>query len=270
MNKVKIAENPWPIRLFNKSALKQHKYEKITGLLGETDQLHCLDIGADNGVISYLLRERSGSWKSADLDDTAVQSIQELVQEDVFQIDGGRTPFADNEFDRVVIVDFLEHIESDKEFIDELFRIIKPGGELIINVPHIKNSLLRKFRLKIGQTDEKHGHLRPGYTAEGLKRLLSDKFTIRSHQTYSKFFSESVDTFMTFGFGLLKKDEKPSQKGVIVTGQDMRKYKNLFKAYSLVYPFVSLFALLDKALFWRSGYMLIVKAEINEKRFGER
>ncbi len=179
----------WPVALFNKSVLKQRKFKEITALLGNTDSLFCLDIGSDNGVISYLLRQKGGFWKSADLDENAVRSIRELVKSDVFQINGLCTPFRDNEFDRVVIVDFLEHISTDKEFIDELYRITKPGGELIINVPHIKSSLLRRFRLSIGQTDEKHGHLRPGYTVEGIRFLLAESllcFLIKLTLSFSR------------------------------------------------------------------------------------
>lgn len=96
-----------------------------------------LDIGADNGVVSYLLRQRGGNWKSADLDQTTVEAIQDLIQERVFQINDQFTPFADNQFDCVAIIDFLEHIPNDEEFIKELYRIVKPEGKVIINVPHI-------------------------------------------------------------------------------------------------------------------------------------
>ncbi len=252
----------WPTLLFSKSVLKQRKLQEITNLLGEPNGMHCLDIGSDNGVVSFLLRERGGSWKSADLDEKAIHLIRELVKYDVFQIDGRRTPFQDNEFDRVVIVDFLEHIQTDREFINELYRIIKPAGELIINVPHIKNSLLRKVRLAIGQTDEKHGHVRPGYTVDGLMALLTGKFTLVSHKTYSRFFSECIDTLIAFAFGLLKKDESTSQKGLLVARQDLNRYKKIFRLYSLIYPVVWFIAKLDILLFWCSGYMLIARAKI--------
>lgn len=258
-------EQNWPIRLFNKSVLKQRKLKEITTSLGPTDQLHCLDIGSDNGVISYLLRQRGGSWKSADLDEKAVYSIRQLVKCDVFQIDGRQTSFQDNEFDRVIIVDFLEHVETDQEFICELFRIIKPGGELVINVPHIKNSLLRRFRLAIGQTDEKHGHVRPGYTADGLATLMRDRFTMVSYRTYSKFFSECIDTLITFVFDLLKKGEATSQKGLLVTEQELRQYQKAFRAYSVIYPVVWLFSKLDSLLFFVSGYKLIAKVRVNKE-----
>jgi SAM-dependent methyltransferase len=244
--------------------LKQTKFREITELLGSTDGLDCLDVGGDNGVISYLLRRRGGMWKSADLDGTAVRAIRELVGDSVFQIDGGRTCFNNDEFDRVVIVDFLEHIHSDAEFAQELFRILKPNGELIVNVPYVKKSLLRKLRHAIGETDEKHGHVRPGYTADGLTRLLHGRFKIVFCKTYSKFFSESIDTFLTLAVSWTKKDDLASSKGLLVTGRDLSGHRKMFRLYTFVYPFLWLMAKLDLLLFWTSGYMLIVKAKVEK------
>jgi 2-polyprenyl-3-methyl-5-hydroxy-6-metoxy-1,4-benzoquinol methylase len=250
----------WPVRLFNRSVLKQRKFREITAYLGQTQGLSCLDIGADNGVVSYLLRQRGGEWQSADLDEQAVAAIRALVVHNVFQIDGCHTPFRDDTFDRVVIVDFLEHIDTDRDFINDMYRIIKPAGELIINVPHSKQSLLRRFRLAIGQTDEKHGHVRPGYTAAEIGALLGQRFTIIAVHTYSKFFSECVDTLITAAVDWMKRGHAASAKGRVVTGKDMGQYHKMFKIYSLIYPIVWMVAQFDKALLWCSGYMMIVKA----------
>lgn len=260
----KTAEQCWPIRLFKRSPLKQRKYREIVGPLGNVDRLRCLDIGGDNGVLSYLLRQRSGVWDSADLDPHTVASIRQLVGENVYQIDGLRTPFSDNTFDRVVIIDFLEHIKTDREFVAEMHRIIRPGGELIVNVPHAKNSLLRKIQLAIGQTDEKHGHVRPGYAIGSLRDLLEDRFEIISHRTYSKFFSEVLDTVITFVFYRLKGNSGHSQKGVVITGGDLARYRKLFRLYSMIYPVVWTFVQMDRLLFWCNGYMLIVKASVKK------
>ena len=69
------------------------------------------------------------------------------MKRDVHLLDGGRTDFADDEFDRVVIVDFLEHIEDDAGFIAELHRILKPGGVLIVNTDNFKDNDLRKAQM---------------------------------------------------------------------------------------------------------------------------
>ena len=258
-------ETDWAIKLFNKSVLKQRKFKQITNFLGPTKKLHCLDIGGDNGVISYMLRRSGGDWASADLDPTSVASIRNLVHTDVYQIDGSRTPFRSNEFDRVAIVDFLEHIPNDEQFIAELYRILKPGGVLVVNVPNIKNGLLRRLRNAIGQTDEKHGHLRPGYTLNSLEALLDDKFLLIRSATYSKFFSELIDIAVVGVVSIVKRDKKEnSKKGMIVTGQDIEQSSSVFRYYSLVYPFIKLFSMLDALLFFRSGYMLIARAQVNK------
>jgi SAM-dependent methyltransferase len=251
----------WPLRLYSKSVLKQRKFKEIARLLGPTDGLRCLDVGGDNGVVSLLLRRRGGSWASGDLDERSVAAIRELVGTDVYQLDGGTTPFPDDHFDRVVIVDYLEHIPRDADFVAEMLRVLRPGGELIVNVPHRRPSLLRRFRHAIGQTDAKHGHLRPGYSESELRHLLGDQFLILQHRSYSKFFSEFIDTVITFAVSLLKrgKNEK-SAKGVFVTGQDLGANQGMFKAYSLVYPLVWLISKLDNLLFFRSGYMMIARA----------
>lgn len=261
-----MTREEWGLRLFHKSVLKQRKFCEITSLLGSTKNEYCLDIGSDNGIISYLLRKRGGRWKSADLDQQTVSSIRELVGSEVFQIDGIRTPFHDEEFDRVVIVDFLEHIPQDRAFIKELFRITKPGGVLILNVPNVKNSLLRKLRLAVGQTDERHGHLRPGYTIESIRGMLGDSFSVQGFRTYSKFFSELVDTGVRASLDFLKRRKKQSPKGTVMTATDVDQFKTTFQLYSCLYPLLKTFSYLDSLLRFSSGYMLIVKATVNKER----
>jgi SAM-dependent methyltransferase len=258
------AQSEWAVKLFNRSVLKQAKYRRVLELLSEPTGKTNLDIGADNGVISYLLRQRGGRWCSADLDAGTVQSIRQLVGSDVYQIDGGRTPFADAMFDQVVIIDFLEHIHDDRAFVRELARIVKPGGTLIINVPHLKpRSFLNRFRHHIGLTDAWHGHLRPGYSLEGLRQLLHPEFDLEQWVTYSGTFSEFVDTALNGTFQAIQR-RKPgvsaSGKGTVVTSADVEKHKKEFLLLSALYPALWTMAKLDALLPLQQGYKLIVKA----------
>jgi 2-polyprenyl-3-methyl-5-hydroxy-6-metoxy-1,4-benzoquinol methylase len=251
------------LALFRRSVLKQRKLSEIVALLGTTDGLRCLDLGSDNGVVSLLLRRRGGRWSSADLTDEAVDAIRGLVGDETYRIDGRALPFADGAFDRVVVVDMLEHVTDDSAFVAELARITRPGGTLVVNTPHIKNSALRRLRQAIGLTDEKHGHLRPGYVAADLERLFAAQFRLETHHTYSRFFSELIDTVINFAVERLGK--KSSSKGMVVTGADVRKHRRLFLAYSLIYPVVWTVSRLD-ALVPASGYMLIARATRTDAR----
>ena len=218
----------WALALFDKSVLKQAKLRRILELLEDPRDKSSLDVGADNGVISYLLRQRGGRWCSADLDPRAVASIRQLVGDEVYQLEGAATPFPDRSFDQVVVVDYLEHIPDDRAFARELERILKPGGAVILNVPHLQpGSPLNRFRHLIGLTDAWHGHLRPGYTAEGLAELLGPRFVMERVVTYSRAGSELVDTALNGMYEVIRKRRgaAPSSKGTVVTEADLRRHR---------------------------------------------
>lgn len=53
------------------------------------------------------------------------------------------TGVADNHFDFVITFQVLEHIEDDVFFLREIYRILKPGGKLILSTPNKLQSLTR-------------------------------------------------------------------------------------------------------------------------------
>ncbi len=254
---VPTAAEPWALQLFRKSVLKQRKLREIQNLLGPTAGQRCLDLGSDNGVISLLLRSNGGTWASADLTAEAVASIRGLVRDDVHLFDGQRLPFDDASFEQVVVVDMLEHVADDQAFVTELARVLRPGGSLIVNTPHLKRTWLRRLRHALGQTDEKHGHLRPGYTPEDLRTLLAPHCEWQRAHTYSRFFSELIDTAINAAVERLGK--QGSAKGLVVTATDLGKHRRQFRAYAAIYPLVWALSRLD-SLVPASGYMLIARA----------
>jgi len=253
----------WAVALFRRSVLKQRKLSEITSALGPRDGCRCLDLGSDNGVVSLLLREGGGEWASGDLTEAAVASIRSLVETDTHLVRGDRLPFPDATFDRVAVVDMLEHVPDDEAFAAELARVTKPGGRLVVNTPHLKRTALRRLRQILGQTDEKHGHLRPGYTPARLDELFGSHFVMGPSRTYSRFFSELVDTLVNVA--LERMGKRSSAKGMVVTGSDLARHRKTFRLWSILYPFVWAVTRFDKIV-PASGYMLIAAAE---RRGGE-
>ncbi len=250
------------LRLFSKSVAKQAKWRAIERLLPDESNIRGLDLGADNGTISYLLRERGGHWSSADIADEAVSAIRNVVGEQVFATDGRTLPFDNNAFDVVVVIDMLEHVHDDRQLVTELHRVLRPGGRLIVNVPHHKRvSLLRPLRLAVGLTDEWHGHVRPGYRRETLAELLGPGFQITCAHTYNRAFSEFLDILLNAAYLRKNRTSAGSSKGTIVTADDLDRQARTFQLYSRLYPLLRAFASLDVLVAPLSGYSLIVAAQ---------
>jgi SAM-dependent methyltransferase len=61
---------------------------------------------------------------------------RQLAIADVFY-DGGRFPFDNGKFASVLCNQVLEHVFNPAEFVAELFRVLRPGGRLLLTVPFV-------------------------------------------------------------------------------------------------------------------------------------
>lgn len=73
-------------------------------------------------------------------------------------------PFNDNTFDFVVSFQVIEHIKNNKAFVQEIYRVLKPGGKFIVTTPNILTTLTRN-----------PWHIRE-YKKEELQSLLKNFF----------------------------------------------------------------------------------------------
>ncbi len=109
-------------------------------------------------------------------------------------------PFADNEYDVILCNHVLEHIPDDTKAMQELFRVLKPGGMAILQIPQdlnlektfADNSIVdQKERAKIfGQYD----HVRI-YGRDYFDKLRSIGFTVVEEDYTKKLVSELVDKY---------------------------------------------------------------------------
>lgn len=71
-----------------------------------------------------------------------------------------RIPVDSNYFDAILCIAVLEHVENPEEVVPELYRVLKPGGHLILSVPFL-------------QPEHKVPTDFQRYTKDGLVRLVS-------------------------------------------------------------------------------------------------
>ena len=88
------------------------------------------------------------------------------------QGDGERVPFADGDFDIVLCTETLEHVPDDRLILQELLRVLKPGGTLVISVPdEYSERILWKMSYRYRNTPG--GHVRI-YRRNDIKRLIGE------------------------------------------------------------------------------------------------
>lgn len=254
------------LALFRASVLKQAKWRALDEATAGLDVADGLDLGSDNGVISWLFRQRGGRWSSADLTQETVGAIRGMVGERVARIEGGALPWPDASFDLVVVVDMLEHVQDDRALLREIARCLRPGGHVVLNVPHSKRrALLPRIRHALGLTDAWHGHRRSGYTIDDLARLLPEELRLVEHRTYSRTFSHTLDTALNWVYRRKQGSRgTPTAKGTVVTGHDVGAGDA--RALRLAYPAMRAFVALDALLPLASGYMLLAHAAKRPER----
>ncbi len=73
-----------------------------------------------------------------------------------------RLPFADETFARIIMVDALHHMLDQQQTINELWRVLRPGGRLVIEEPD-----LRTLAVKLIALAEKLALMRSHFLAPG-------------------------------------------------------------------------------------------------------
>ena len=65
-----------------------------------------------------------------------VDSNLDTAADVIADIDHGDLPFRDNSFDRVLLAHVIEHVENVIRAIEEVHRLTRPGGTIVIETPH--------------------------------------------------------------------------------------------------------------------------------------
>src|SRR5262245_9007800 len=99
-----------------------------------------LDLGCGNGAQTVRLLDRFESTVGLDVVREHLDVLRTHVPPGVHcravWYDGGRIPFDDASFDAVLSIETLEHVEDEMRTLSEMFRVLEPGGVLVVSVPN--------------------------------------------------------------------------------------------------------------------------------------
>ena len=151
--------------LLTEGEATQDIYAEVLRLLDDEPRGKLLDAPAGKGALSGALYEAGYDVTAGDIDPSKFRHAEIPVK----QIDlNGALPWPDREFDYVVCVEGIEHLDSPYRPCAEFHRVLKDDGVLIITTPNIANMRSRLKFLFTGTffyfdptTFSTTGHLNP-------------------------------------------------------------------------------------------------------------
>lgn len=149
-----------------------------------------LDLGCAFGLATRMLKRRGYDAVGVDASPAYIARAQSADPQSTYILaDAANVPLADASFDGVVFLDVLEHLPDEHGAISEVARLLKPGGTVVVSVPHrgplawldslnvyarfVKLTHHGKFPPEIAATGVHHH-----YSVGDLRTLLGPEFVV--------------------------------------------------------------------------------------------
>ena len=106
-----------------------------------------LDVGGGTGRTAQFMLDKASQVVVADVSIKMLRQAKLKIGLDVTCSGAEVLPFPDASFERVIIVDALHHVFDQQKTADELWRVLKPGGRLVIEEPDIRTWFVKVVAL---------------------------------------------------------------------------------------------------------------------------
>jgi SAM-dependent methyltransferase len=248
---------------------KRQKVELLMRLMGPVSRERCLLISGhdNNGAMNYCFRAAGGKWSWGQVYEDGIAEMSEFLGEPVAHVDIHHFPFPDAAFDVLIMIDVHEHFADLSGLNSEIARVVAPGGLAIITTPNGDTRLpVAVLKRHVGMSPEVYGHVVQGYRAPELQAMLqSVGFKPVGWGGYSRFFTEFAELMINLAYVKVfskKKDHPDVMQGTIAptSKKELNAVRKEYRMYSLIYPFMYTFSLLDKLIPGRGGYAVAVSA----------
>jgi SAM-dependent methyltransferase len=111
------------------------RYRLLYNWLPETDNV--LDVGCGNGIYTQWLAKKAVKAVGIDHNEKNLDWAKTEFPHCEFVLSNGENlPFADESFGAVMLTEVLEHTRDDRATLQEIARVLRPNGTLLLSTPH--------------------------------------------------------------------------------------------------------------------------------------
>jgi len=137
-----------------------------------------LDVGCGAGQVVARLAEAGFEAYGVDVSEPSIERAKKFCPRcQVY--DGSHLPFGDNSFAAAGALNVLEHVDNPEGFIQELARVVAPGGKVVISSPNFMRAIgYRDYHPKMRGLKNKWAN---------FQRLLAKRRQIRSSPASLRF-----------------------------------------------------------------------------------
>ncbi|MBP5855627.1 class I SAM-dependent methyltransferase [Marivibrio halodurans] len=115
---------------------RRRLFAREIGRAGVSRDARVLDVGTSTGTNLRLMRDMGFSDVTGlDMSEEAIRFCRDKGLGEVRQGDICQMPFKDGHFDLVLATDIVEHVDDDARALSEIFRVVRPGGYVLMTVP---------------------------------------------------------------------------------------------------------------------------------------
>ena len=181
----------------------ERRYKKYVANIKQVITDGCLlDVGCNIGLFMKVAREAGYAVKGVELNENCAAYGRKEFHLDIYSKYLEDIAFPDETFDVITLFDILEHIPDIGSFVDELKRILKRNGLVVIQSPNF-SSLMAELTKSDWHWLTPPDHLYH-FTPETLVRFLESRgFGIKEIKTWEpaeEFSNNLIATFRIGGF----------------------------------------------------------------------
>ena len=162
--------------LLTHNAFTAERYRTVADLAALSDRQRVLDYGCGDGALLGVIARRTRGL-SVDLHGYDPNALGlELAQAALrsrgisASLHDSTASLPDGFFDRVVCTEVIEHASDPSAMLDEIARLLKPGGRLIVTTP-----------IRLTEAPEDPNHVQEWFPEEFARLFSPSRWQVRAH-----------------------------------------------------------------------------------------